>query len=167
MSTSGRGQALNGSRVTEAGLSGGFGKAKSCCGPWYGLIGRAGEPDREVPSLKACVCTRHSCRMFVVIVGVILLSVADAILTLFLVSCGAREMNPVMAYFLNHGPLAFFWAKYLLTCIPLILLLMHKGVRLFGSGVKAKALILWIAVPYGLVVYWELYLVWCVVFGDL
>ena len=167
MSTLGRGQALNESRVTETRLSAGFRKDKRSYGPWYGLIGRPGEGDREVPSLRACVCTRHSCRMFAVIVGVILLSVADAVLTLFLVSCGAREMNPVMAYFLNHGPLAFFWAKYLLTCIPLIFLVMHKGVRLFGSGIKAKALILWIAVPFGLVVYWELYLVSCVVFGHL
>ncbi|MDY6951196.1 MAG: DUF5658 family protein [Thermodesulfobacteriota bacterium] len=131
--------------------------------PWCWLIGRAGERDGGAPTVKACFLRRHSPKIFAAIMGVILLSVVDGVLTLFLVSCGAREINPVMAYFLDHGPLVFFWAKYLLTCIPLVFILVHRGVTLFGTGVKAQALILWIAIPFALVVYWELYLVFCVV----
>jgi hypothetical protein len=149
--------------VTETRYNGGFGEARASYCPWCRLVGRPGKINGGFAAMKAHVFTRHSGRMCAAIVSVILLSVVDAMLTLFLVSCGAREMNPVMAYFLDHGPLAFFWAKYLLTCIPLVFLLMHKGVRLFGSGVRAQALLSWMAVPFVLVVYWEIYLVLCVV----
>lgn len=127
--------------------------------PWQRLTGRGGKTGERTRTQGAYIFDWHSPKIFVAILGVILLSVTDAALTLFLVDCGAREMNPVMAYFLDHGPLVFFWAKYLLTCMPLIFILMHKGVNLLGTKVKAEALFLWIAVPYALVVYWELYLV--------
>ena len=50
--------------------------------------------------------------LLVPIVLIIALSIVDAFLTLFLIDHGAREINPVMAYFLKFGPLTFMSVKY-------------------------------------------------------
>jgi len=163
MTTSGRGHALIENTVTETRYTPAHRRGRRSYCLWCWLIGRPWKRRRGASTPKVYVLTRYSPKIFAAIVGVILLSVADAILTLLLVRSGAREMNPLMAYFLDHGPLAFFWAKYLLTCIPLLFIMAHNGVKLFGTGVKAKSLIVWIAVPFALVVYWELYLLLCVV----
>jgi hypothetical protein len=163
MSIQGTQQTLTETAVIEtSGNTSGLNPPSSIC-PWCKLTGRPGKTGSRGRSQRAYVLARHSPKIFVAILGVILLSVLDAALTLFLVSSGAREANPVMAFFLNQGPLVFFWAKYVLTCMPLVFILIHKGVTLFGTSVKAEDLFLWIAVPFALVVNWELYLILYVV----
>jgi len=87
-----------------------------------------------------------------------MLSIMDAILTLELIGKGASELNPIMAYYLKLGPLAFFWTKYLLTFAAILLILFHQEAYLFRSKVQAKVLYFFLMIPFGLVVYWELYL---------
>ena len=102
---------------------------------------------------------RHSVRIFLVILLLILLSIVDAALTLELVNCGAEEVNPVMAYYLNLDPVAFFGVKYLLTCAPILIILINKNVYLFRSRIQAKALFIPFILSYLLVIHWELYLI--------
>ncbi len=61
-------------------------------------------------------------RLFVLVVGIMLMSILDAFLTLKLLSGGAIEANPVMAYFLEIGVSAFILSKMLLTGSCIILL---------------------------------------------
>ncbi len=49
-------------------------------------------------------------KVFSIIIGIILLSVTDAMLTLYLIRNGAAEINPIMEYFLKYGPLPFLAA---------------------------------------------------------
>ncbi|MEE9411919.1 MAG: DUF5658 family protein [Methylococcales bacterium] len=63
--------------------------------------------------------------LFVLIVGIVLLSVADAVLTLNILAQGGVELNPVMDAILAHGPLAFFAVKYGLTSVGLIFCVLH------------------------------------------
>ena len=60
---------------------------------------------------------RYSTALFGAIVAILFLSVMDAFLTLFLIDHGAVEINPLMAYYLNIGPLTFIVVKYLLTSL--------------------------------------------------
>jgi len=55
------------------------------------------------------------------IMGIIFLSLLDALLTLYLIEEGSNELNPVMDYFLNKGPLIFTLAKYLLTSVAVVI----------------------------------------------
>jgi len=60
--------------------------------------------------------------LFVQVIGIAMMSVADAFFTLKLISAGAIETNPVMDYFLSISVSVFVVAKMLLTCCCVVLL---------------------------------------------
>ncbi len=100
--------------------------------------------------------------IFSIIIGIILLSLTDAMLTLYLIRNGAAEVNPVMEHFLEFGTLPFLAAKYLLTTASVILLLIYKNVHIFGTRIRAKYMFIIILMIFISVVLWELYLVFFV-----
>lgn len=124
----------------------------------YWLIGRRSGVRREEDRKKSYKIDRHSLDTLTAILLIVVLSILDAMLTLFLVSHGAAEVNPIMAYFLNHGPLAFFSVKYVLTCASVLVILVHAHYYLFRTKVRVKTLLVVFAIPLALVVKWELYL---------
>jgi hypothetical protein len=71
---------------------------------------------------------------------------------------GAYEVNPVMAFFLELGPYTFFACKYLLTIIPVIVLLMFRNISLRMIKISTRTVLHILAVFYVAVVSWELYL---------
>jgi len=100
----------------------------------------------------------YSPGLFFIIVSILFLCVIDALLTLRLLNQGHYEINPIMAYFLKFGPYTFFIAKYLLTIIPAILLLMFGNIVL--RMIKSTRSVLYaMAVFYLAVVVMQLYLV--------
>jgi hypothetical protein len=113
----------------------------------------------EVEMQRASVCETHSPKTLAVILLIILLSITDAYLTLDLINRGAVELNPIMAYYLNHGALAFFAMKYLLTCASVIVILVIKDLYLFRTRVQGKILFVFHLIVLASVVKWELYLV--------
>lgn len=100
-----------------------------------------------------------SLKVFSIILAVILLSVADAFLTLHLIRNGAAEVNPIMAHFLKYGQLPFFAAKYSLTTASLVLLLIYQNVHIFRTKIRAKYLFVFCFIFFASVVLWELYLI--------
>ncbi len=88
----------------------------------------------------------------------VVLSVADAIFTLKLVSRGARELNPVMDFFLRQGALPFLSVKYALTVGCLLWCLVNKNRRVFWGQVRVRSIILAVLLLYGLLVLYELLL---------
>lgn len=113
----------------------------------------------EVEMQRACIYETHSPRIFAVILVIVLLSISDAYLTLDLISRGAVELNPIMAYYLDHSALAFFGIKYLLTCASIIVILTIKDLYLFRTKVQGKILFVFHLIVLTSVVQWELYLV--------
>ena len=85
----------------------------------------------------------------------LLLSVADAFLTLKLVHAGATELNPVMDFYLRAGPLSFLMAKYLLTSSCLILLLIHKNCRVLAGRMTVWSILFIVPFLYGLLIAYE------------
>lgn len=124
----------------------------------YWLTGKRTIIRRTEDRQRLTLIDRHSPKTFVAILLIITLSVVDAILTLNLVDNGAAELNPIMAYYLGHGPLAFFWVKYLLTSAAVIILLLIKNIRLFNTRFQAKSLFILVLIPYAFVIQWEIYL---------
>jgi hypothetical protein len=108
---------------------------------------------------RAWIAETHSPKTLALILLIVLLSVTDAYLTLDLISRGAVELNPIMAYYLNHGDLAFFGMKYLLTCASIIVVLIIKDLYLFRTRVQGKILFAFHFIVLISVVQWELYLV--------
>jgi len=72
---------------------------------------------------------------------IMLLSAADAMLTLQLMALGAVEANPIMAAFLDTGSPGFAYLKVALTGVGVVVLSIMARLHAFGR------------VPVGLVLY--------------
>lgn len=60
-----------------------------------------------------------------------MLGVVDAFFTLYHVQVhNAVEVNPLMRFLLGKNPTIFFNVKYLLTAVCLLLLCLHKNMRI-------------------------------------
>ncbi len=114
----------------------------------------------ELEIRRASLAEVHSTKTLAVILLIIVLTIADAYLTLDLIGRGAVELNPIMAYYLNHGVLAFFATKYLLTCASIIVILFIKDLYLFRTRIQGKILFVFHVIVLTSVVKWELYLLW-------
>jgi hypothetical protein len=86
----------------------------------------------------------HDARWLVVAATIMLLSAADAFLTLQLLELGANEANPVMAHLLEGGSAVFGLTKVLLTAAGVVILALMARFRAFGR------------IPVGLVLYFVL-----------
>ena len=128
----------------------------------YLFFGRRKEVRRNEDNRKSYFLDHYSLRVFGIIIGIILLSLTDAMLTLYLIRNGAAEVNPVMEHFLRYGPLPFLAAKYLLTTASIVLLLIYKNVHIFGTKIRAKYLFIIIFLIFASVVIWELFLIFFV-----
>ena len=100
----------------------------------------------------------YSPRLFAVILCIIALSIVDAYLTLDLVSRGADEWNPIMAYYLDKSPLTFFVVKYLITCAAVVMILGIKETCLVAGRIRREALFAFHIFALASVVQWQLFL---------
>jgi len=102
---------------------------------------------------------RYSPLLFAVIVTILLLSVTDALLTLFLIGEGAFELNPIMAYYIKLGPYSFLAVKYALTSIAVISFLLLRNIYLRPFKIYTGTLFYFIFALFMSVVAWQLYLI--------
>lgn len=74
---------------------------------------------------------QYNLGLFLFILSILLLGVADAYLTLYHVNVHeAEELNPIMGFFLGVSPTVFFHVKYILTSLCLMILCLHKNLPL-------------------------------------
>lgn len=100
---------------------------------------------------------RYSFRSAVTILVIIVLSMTDATFTLKLVALGAaKEINPVMDFFLQLGPITFLTVKYVLTGICLLCFLIFKNHSFLGDRVTGSSLIVAVLIIYAVLIFYEL-----------
>jgi hypothetical protein len=132
-------------------------KVSIFCRHW--LTGRRKAVRRETDRRKSYQIDTYGPKTLVAILAIITLSILDALFTLFLISRGATEVNPIMNYFLDRGPSVFFVAKYILTAVCLILILAIRNFYLFNTKARVEILYVFFMISFVLVVKWELYLI--------
>lgn len=98
-------------------------------------------------------------KIFYTVTLILLLSVVDALLTLWLISAGAEELNPVMAYFLGISPNVFMMAKYLITATSVVIVVVLNYVFIQRLRLKSGDLLNYFAGCFAAVVAWELILI--------
>lgn len=121
--------------------------------------GRRRKVRREEDMNSIIIMDSYSQSLFVVIIGILCLSLIDAIMTLHLIGHGAKEINPIMAYFLDKGIVIFIVSKYLLTSIAVIIILLIKNTYLPMTRIRSKNLFTFALVSFALVIIWEILLV--------
>lgn len=126
---------------------------------WFLKTGRRRQVRRAADRRKLHMLDYYPPKLFVVLVVVLLLSIIDALLTLWLIGNGAVEINPVMAYYLKLGPNIFMATKYLITVSVVIIgvLLNYAYIRIFRF--QFGHILNVFAGCFAMVVVWELYLI--------
>jgi hypothetical protein len=116
---------------------------------------RRGPRRREDMSLTAT--DWHHPQWLAVGMIIILLSAADALLTLRLLAAGASEANPLMAGFVSGDAYAFAIVKMLLTAGGVVLLTLVARLRAFGR-IPVGAVLYTVLLAYATLVSYELWL---------
>ena len=122
--------------------------------------GRRERSRRDEDRGKAFIFDRYNQKFFVGVTVILVLSILDAALTLVVIQRGATELNPVMAYFLEHGTLTFIVAKYVLTSIGVLILLIFKNVFLTKIKIYTHSLFPCVIFVFMTVIAWELFLIY-------
>jgi hypothetical protein len=104
------------------------------------------------------VFDRYKPSLVVSIIIVLILSLLDALLTLILLSQGAKELNPIMRFYLNYGAREFIYVKYGLTALPMLIILFAKDAFVSRYQIDIGVLFHIFSAFFGLVIAWELYL---------
>jgi hypothetical protein len=125
----------------------------------YWLTGKRGEPRRREDRERSYRVDRHHPRVLVPVLLILLLSLTDAVLTLYLVGHGAAEINPLLNYCLHQGHLPFLVTKYSLTAGAILIVIFNAKVFLFRSRIRTQILLALFILPFFLVIQWELYLI--------
>jgi hypothetical protein len=107
---------------------------------------------------RIVIFDRYKPSLFNGIIIVLSLSILDAILTLILLSQGAKELNPVMRYYLSHGPQVFIFVKYGLTVLPMLIILVANEALTHRYRIGADIIFFIFAAFFAGVIIWECYL---------
>jgi hypothetical protein len=122
----------------------------------YWFKGNRSSPRRQEDRQFPQMVDRYSTKLCAVILFILGLSILDAFFTLILLEKGAKEINPLMDYYLKVSPTLFFCIKYMLTCSSVLLVLFIKDVYIFKTKFKAKVLFFLLPIPFVLVIHWQL-----------
>jgi hypothetical protein len=128
------------------------------------IYGRRKIIRRKDDKYKIFYFDQYSSGIFAAIVLILFLSIIDALLTLFLIDCGASEINPIMAYFLNFGPFTFMGVKYFLTCYSVVVLLIFNNIFLRKIKIYTRSLFSYAVGVFLIVIGWELFLTFRILF---
>lgn len=92
----------------------------------FSVMGRRWQSGRRNVDKPGYVDLYHPLLFFILIM-IIVLSLADAYLTLDALSAGCREVNPIMNAAIDLGKQSFVFIKTLVTGLGIALLCMHKA----------------------------------------
>lgn len=126
---------------------------------WLLKMGLRHQVRRHADRRKLHMLDHYPPKLFRVLIVVLILSIVDALLTLWLIDNGAVEMNPVMAFYIELGPGIFIATKYMMTVavVTIGVLLNYANVRFLRCQVS-RILNLF-AGCFAMVVVWEMYLI--------
>lgn len=82
------------------------------------------------------------------ILGTLLLSLINGIVSLELASGPGVEVNPVMGFYQQVGVVPFILVKYGLTFAPLLMLFLFQDKFFFNGRIQGRQLLMAVPVPY-------------------
>jgi Domain of unknown function (DUF5658) len=115
---------------------------------------------RAADRSRIVLLDQYNASMLLPVLLVLVLSVTDAVLTLFLLNHGAVEINPLMAYFIGKGPLVFLIAKYVLTAIAVMIMVLLNYRSVPFLKMDMRDLLKVCAGVFAAVIVWQLFIVY-------
>jgi len=103
----------------------------------YSFAGGRRKGGRRSDELRNVYIDQYPFGIALLVLGIFLLNVADALFTLLHLQAGGEEFNPIVAQILHLGPQWFFLIKSGVTAGCLVFLLLHLRFfvvrKLFGA----------------------------------
>jgi hypothetical protein len=128
---------------------------------WWSILYGSFKPRRRRPARRFGEGFQsldwHSAHLLAVSIGILLLSAADAFMTVTLMADGANEVNPFMAAFIYKSVTAFAAVKMLLTGTGVILMVVLANYR-FMRVVRVAVVMYGLLVGYMVLLGYEMWL---------
>jgi hypothetical protein len=102
---------------------------------WHGNFARRRHAPRRSAERHAVVTDWFHPQWLAIAIAILLLSCADAVLTLTLIANGAVEVNPFMAPLVNGPAHVFSFWKMSLTGMGVVILTLLARLRLWGRAI--------------------------------
>jgi len=118
---------------------------------------RVGERRIEASSGRAAYVDRYANHLMLCVIGIMLLSICDAVFTLKILANGGEELNWFMLILIEDSVEKFIAFKMALTSLALVMLVIHQNVRIFYQ-MRVRHLKYMILIGYSALIGYELYL---------
>jgi len=125
----------------------------------YGLfLGRRKAPRRITDKTYGYIIDYIEPKLIIFIFLPFILSILDSLFTLWLLTQGGAELNPLMKILIDKNPVLFFILKILLTNMGIIITFLFRYFKIFGRLYVMHLLYSILSLYIGLILY-ELYLI--------
>jgi Domain of unknown function (DUF5658) len=122
---------------------------------WYGNFNpRRRGPQRRLDDSGFHSLDWHSAHLLAVAIGILLLSVVDAFMTVVLLQGGAEEVNPVMALVVYRSVTVFATLKMALTSVGIILMVFLARYR-FMRLMRVEWVLYGVLIAYACLICYE------------
>jgi hypothetical protein len=116
-----------------------------------GIRPRRRHPARRVQDARFHALDWHATHLWAVSIGILIMSVVDAFLTVRLLSLGAVEVNPFMDLFVHGNVAVFAGLKMALTGVCVALMVLLSGYR-FMRVLRVEVILYGILLGYGILI---------------
>ncbi len=107
----------------------------------YALFGGRRRAPRRLAEAEGAYVDRHGVGVGVLVLAVLALNVFDGFFTLYYMSFGGQEANPVVDALIEWGQRPFLFIKCVGTGLALAFLVLHKNYRLGRVGLVCALLL--------------------------
>jgi hypothetical protein len=108
---------------------------------------------------KLIILDAYSTGIFAVAIIILAFSALDGLLTLYLMSSGAQEMNPFMSYLIDFNPRFYLAVKCILTTTAIIFLIVLRNYKSKLLGVRISKLLTTTALVFFIIIVYQLYMI--------
>jgi Domain of unknown function (DUF5658) len=122
----------------------------------YTFFGRRKGFRRKADRQKGGYVDRYSLSLFVILLIILLLNIADAILTMIVLDYQGKELNPIVGSAIEAFGAKFWIWKFCIVSLSLALLCIHSNFRRVETVIMAAGSIYFVVVIYQLllITYW-------------
>jgi hypothetical protein len=128
---------------------------------WSVLYGnfnpRRRNPPRRTDDSRFHMLDWHSAHLLAVAIGILLLSVLDAFMTLLLLQAGADEVNPIMAALVYRSVSMFAAMKMAMTCTSVVLMVFLARYR-FMRLLRVEWVLYGVLAAYAILIGYEFWM---------
>lgn len=101
----------------------------------------------------------YSNGIFALAILILALSALDGLLTLYLISSGAQEINPLMSYLIDFSPRFYLAVKCILTAAAIIFLIVLRNYKSKLLGIRISKLLTTTTLVFFVIIVYQIYMI--------